>query len=325
MPGLCKYIVTVLLFLAGTFNVYCQEISDDPNTHETHKTHETHETHKTHENLINNYELVCGQCMEMKQKVKSGSKISRLEAEKRLNRFIALNKEIKSLQNVLSENLNSRFIRINQWFATGIRPAALNDKLETPEIDNNLEKYGHLAMREPIIFCPKPHYNYGDSINEAERRRLKKKLFILANVSVPVSYGLRVGFLFGRWGGYISGRSNFGKNDHSYTCKSDRTMENNLVFWGTGRARRSNMSVCAGVVFEAVKWLDIYAGAGYGFRKMYFEDIEKKWAIVSDLSHTGVSAEAGVVLTWKRLALSAGISTVQFRNVSADFGIGISF
>ena len=85
-------------------------------------------------------------------------------------------------------------------------------------------------------------------------------------------------------------------------------MENGSKIWPTGNEKRSNLMVGGGVLAGATKWLTIYAGAGYGARKLAWEDIAGNWALVSDWSHTGMAVEFGAAssgiivraLAWKK-------------------------
>lgn len=72
-------------------------------------------------------------------------------------------------------------------------------------------------------------------------------------------------------------------------------------------------------------WLAFNAGIGYGCRKMAWEDVAGNWALVSDWSHSGMAAELGAVVSVRKLALSAGISTVAFRTAAFTCGVGVKF
>lgn len=83
--------------------------------------------------------------------------------------------------------------------------------------------------------------------------------------------------------------------------------------------------VSGGVLAGATKWLTVYAGAGYGFRKLAWEDVAGNWAAVSDWSRSGFAAECGLIVSWRRLAVSAGVSTISFRTASFTCGVGLRF
>lgn len=80
-----------------------------------------------------------------------------------------------------------------------------------------------------------------------------------------------------------------------------------------------------GVLVKAVRWLDVYAGAGYGWRSLYWQDIDGRWVQVDDWSHRGLSVEAGAILLYRRLAFSAGLSSISFKTAAFTMGVGLKF
>jgi opacity protein-like surface antigen len=151
-------------------------------------------------------------------------------------------------------------------------------------------------------------------------------IFILASIAAPdMAYGLMAGYKHRNWGGYLAFRSSFTSCKTSYSCASDGSMENGSKIWPTGNEKRSNLMVGGGVLAGATKWLTIYAGAGYGARKLAWEDVAGNWALVSDWSHAGMAVECGAVVSVRKLALSAGISTVAFRTAAFTCGLGVRF
>ena len=151
-------------------------------------------------------------------------------------------------------------------------------------------------------------------------------ILLLAEFSVPsMSYGIRAGIMGPCFGGYASFRSGFRPSDFDYACLSDGTMPDGGTFWPGVSARTSAMSVYAGLLVQTVPWLTAYAGAGYGRTSQMWQDVDGRWAQVSDLSFEGPSAEAGAILTWKMLAFSAGFSTVSFKTLDFAIGLGLRF
>ena len=84
-------------------------------------------------------------------------------------------------------------------------------------------------------------------------------------------------------------------------------------------------SLTAGAIFPTVGNLSIYAGAGTGRWTLTWMDIDSEWAKVADLSHKGIAAEAGIVAGWKFLVFSAGVTTVKFKTLQANVGVGVRF
>ena len=85
------------------------------------------------------------------------------------------------------------------------------------------------------------------------------------------------------------------------------------------------LSATGGALWHPMIWLTLYAGAGYGWRSLCWEDVSGNWAQVSDVSYRGVAADFGAVFNIDRFALSAGVSTIAFRRLDFSFGIGCYF
>lgn len=54
-------------------------------------------------------------------------------------------------------------------------------------------------------------------------------------------------------------------------------------------------------------------------------DMDGNWANVSNLSFRGIAAEAGITANLRLLAFSAGVTTVKFKTIQVNLGVGIRF
>ena len=70
-------------------------------------------------------------------------------------------------------------------------------------------------------------------------------------------------------------------------------------------------------------WLYGYAGAGYGYADVWWEDYFGEWMRVTDLSAKGIAAEGGLIFKVGPVSLSAGVSTTAFKYSELEVGIGI--
>lgn len=243
------------------------------------------------------YEDLCGQCMDLKAKVGAGEEVSREEAQSLIDSFLNMNKALKSHESEMSAAQQRRFASIGEWFTTGVRPVAAVGDVDGSETRPDVTEASKLG-----------------------------NVFLLASLAAPdMAYGLMAGYQHKRWGGYLAFRSSFTSCKTSYSCASDGSMENGSKIWPTGNEKRSNLMVSGGVLAGATKWLTVYAGAGYGFRKLAWEDVAGDWAAVSDWSRSGFAAECGLIVSWRRLAVSAGVSTISFRTASFTCGVGLRF
>lgn len=69
----------------------------------------------------------------------------------------------------------------------------------------------------------------------------------------------------------------------------------------------------------------LYAGAGYGCRELYWQDIENRWARVTDRSWKGLVPEAGAVFVRNCLFISAGVSVLCFAHLDLEIAAGLRF
>lgn len=81
----------------------------------------------------------------------------------------------------------------------------------------------------------------------------------------------------------------------------------------------------AGAMFPVIKNLSFFAGVGAGKCSLSWMDMDGNWANVSNLSFRGIAAEAGITANWRLLAFSAGVTTVKFKTIQVNLGVGIRF
>ena len=152
----------------------------------------------------------------------------------------------------------------------------------------------------------------------------RTRYLVLAQAVVPgVSYGAMVGVVR-KAGIYVRFDSNFHRRDTDYSCPSDGQASYGQI-WTTGRSEVVRFAAAGGALWHPVSWLTLYAGAGYGWRNLCWEDISGNWGRVSDASHHGVAADLGAVFSIDRFALSAGVTTIGFGRFDAMLGLGIFF
>lgn len=265
---------------------------------------QTSESETPHpEALLTRYELLCSDCLELKSRVAEGFPVSRQEASGLISEFVDMNRRLKTMTDSMSTLQKSRFEMINRWFSSGIKPSALTHEPFSYSICSI--RCDSLKYSSGICVCG--HSGTSERPSSAGRA----KIYAMADISVPLSYGLMLGIRDARgyrnWGGYVRFRSSFIFTDTSYSYFSDGTLDGGAPFWGNGSSLRSNLMVAGGVLYGVAGWLDIYAGAGYGFRRHCRQDIDGAWATVSDVSHQGLAAEAGVIVSWKAICAGVGV------------------
>ena len=164
-----------------------------------------------------------------------------------------------------------------------------------------------------------------DSIALTMRRPRLSGLTVSGVFSYPdYSAGVAVDYVRRHWGGYLMAVSNSENPDSSYDCLSDGTTSDGYI-WTSGLSRVSVRRLSAGVIFRPWRWLDFRAGAGYGFRTLLWEDTSSLWANVSDISVSGVVADAGLRFNVSHISLSVNVSTIAFRTCHLTVGVGYRF
>lgn len=277
---------------------------------------------------LDRYEYLCAQCMDIKSKAAAGENVSRSVIESLIDSFLAHNKDLKDCEGEMTATQRHRFAEIGKWFSTGTKPRTFTDLpsmpdtllsslvLSIPAPESFIADVGSVGCRS-VVCCSEAESAAGKSRGD---------VFILATFAAPdYSYGLMVGYVPKRVGAYVGFRSNFVAEDTSYSCNSDGTLSSGWIIWPSGQQCQSNLAITGGLLINTTSWLAFQIGAGYGYRKMSWEDIDGQWALVSDWSHSGFAAECGALLSWRNLALYAGVSTVAFRTATFTCGLGVRF
>ena len=148
-------------------------------------------------------------------------------------------------------------------------------------------------------------------------------LFLAQAVVPDLSFGAMAGVMR-QAGIYARFDSNFRRGNADYSCNSHGEAPYGQI-WTSGRSFLSRFSVSGGVIWHPIAWLSAYAGAGYGERSLYWEDIAGSWAMVSDASCRSIAADLGVVFNLDHFVISAAVNTIAFHRFDGCLGIGIFF
>lgn len=138
------------------------------------------------------------------------------------------------------------------------------------------------------------------------------------------AWGVMVSGMPGRFGGYVSIRSNFVSCRPDYQCRSDGTTDFGFI-WATGRTHGSRLSLSCGGMVRLADFLRLHVGVGFGDVSVLWEDSTGDWARVSDLSARGLLVDSGLLFDLGRFAVMAGVSSVGIKDWSALMGVGLSF
>ena len=271
---------------------------------------------------LDRYEYMCSKCLELRTRLDGGEQVSREEAEATIDLFLAINKRLKACESDMNARQRQRFKDVGEWFTTGkriVRPHVL------PFIACSIPAVTVSSMRVDSLLIPAVSGAVMPLLQPSQPN-LSCRYHLVAEISVPdLSCGLRFGTTWRGWGGYVSFRSNFVTGNADYECLSDGSLSNGSHFWAGGGKRTCNMTAAAGLLMSATDWLSVYAGAGYGWRYLQWQDVDGKWAEVSDYSCRGPAFETGMIFSYRRLAFSAGVSSISFKTAALTAGIGLKF
>lgn len=94
----------------------------------------------------------------------------------------------------------------------------------------------------------------------------------------------------------------------------------------TGKTRHSDFTVTAGAAHRLTSSLVLFEGLGYGRVATAWQLGESEgggYALNDGLTHKGVSGEAGLLCSYKRLCVSASVITIAGKQWQGSVGIGI--
>lgn len=141
------------------------------------------------------------------------------------------------------------------------------------------------------------------------------------------SFGL-MAVLMRRMGVFVHLQSDFGSTGKTVAhCDKDgyTDSEGTLPYY-TGATRDANYTVTAGLTQSLGGKAALFCGAGYGSTRTAWQLAESEgggYAVNDGLTHKGLAAEAGGIITFGRLSVSASIITVAGKQWQGTIGIGI--
>lgn len=277
---------------------------------------------------LDRYEQFTEQCIDLRQRSLAGEPIEVAEINALLSQLSSLRTTLQDAAGQMTASQRSRFDQIKQRYAEAFGLDSKTDKAtdQTMEIvepadsvqeepqDSSPELYEVIeevapVQEETVVAVPsRPAFHAG----------------VIAYCAAPtVRPGLMLRFDIGRSGLYLKG-SLWPVPQAAYFCKSDGTAGNGFI-WTTGQEKAGAWSLSGGATLRIVKPLRLYAGGGYGSDTVLWEDASGKWAKVSDISHSGLCADAGLLLDLGHFAIMAGATTLSFRTLGFEVGAGIIF
>lgn len=165
------------------------------------------------------------------------------------------------------------------------------------------------------------------------------KSFILAEYGYGFAPQHSAGITFGQCygyttiGWYVSVRTNLSlKQDDGLSCGQGGYLEDGVLPFYSGNTKNNHIMANAGMLLDFLSigvWpnyksnmLALYAGVGYGQRYQLWETTDHQWITYQPTAYKGVSAECGLLASFKGFTLMAGVSTINFKYMEVEAGIG---
>jgi len=153
------------------------------------------------------------------------------------------------------------------------------------------------------------------------------------SVAPQLSYGAMIGQMYKGIGWYVSGRSNFQFNAPAeLACDKQGYIDGERPFY-TGNTSTTHYIINAGFMMNVLEkttknkfnTLGFYLGGGYGKRELQWETTDGLWVKYAPTSHTGFSGNIGVFGSLYGVTLNVGVSTINFKYMEIEAGIGFMF
>ena len=174
-------------------------------------------------------------------------------------------------------------------------------------------------------------YKLALQLETPDSKKTRTMVMPVVGIGSTSSYGLMVGVVK-KWGWYLKAKYDFKSLETTAECDGEGNNLSGTPMWFTGETASSRMAITTGVMRRVAKPLYLYAGVGYGYKKLAWEMAEGEsgtnsdlWAENTDESYSGVEADLGLVLRTGNVAFTAGVQSNSFKYFEATVGIGIMF
>lgn len=214
-----------------------------------------------YDKALDKYAYICDRCVEMRAKVESGQSIQMESLGSLMAELSSLRKTLSNASGKMSAAQTARFEAIKVRYLQGMM--AFGKKPDRPKFIS-IQKIS--PVTEPVEVTSKTRQAVSlrwlvDPVEPQARRpelvaqRLEGKkqhrkeglrLAVLADAGIfpTPSYGAMAVATWKGIGAYVNYRSDFRKNEYSYTCTSDGDTEYGRI-WTTGKSRADRTMITA--------------------------------------------------------------------------------
>ncbi len=151
--------------------------------------------------------------------------------------------------------------------------------------------------------------------------------FAILNAGYSLDSGFNMGLTFGQlgsigWYGKVMTTLSMPKSTE-YECDENGYVDGTLPAYSGASAKFKAYGV-AGATIRLGAPVYLNAGVGYGLRKYAWETLDGKWVKNMGGSYSGVAVDAGLIVKFGKLAISAG-ATYLSKSVDFCAGVGVVF
>lgn len=202
-----------------------------------------------------------------------------------------------------------------------IHPRYFTEKVEFSRYGIDQLQGGTVYLLIVDNLPPEPVNNSNENkINDI----LKHKTFILPefgySFSPQFSAGIMVGGVYKKIGWYLKSRVGFSFQSEDAT--SDSSMRD---FFLSGDVRKKMVIGIGGITIRIPRDLCLNIGGGYGSRSLLYGTLDKKWIKNTDFSYDGLAADISLLYLMKHFSIDVGISTISFKQLDVEIGVGFNF
>lgn len=156
----------------------------------------------------------------------------------------------------------------------------------------------------------------------------KQRTLVMGEIGYHPShttFGAMVGVVT-KHGAYLRFRSDFGSVSAELECDDTGMLPTGETpYYKEGATSKAALSITGGYLCRFFKPLYGYIGAGYGQRTLAWETTDGVFAENTDHSASGLASEIGLIGKFKKVGLSVGCHTINFKHVELSAGIGLFF
>lgn len=282
-----------------------------------------------YDKALDKYAYICERCVEMRDRARSGKGVSEESLRSMLEELAALRRTLSGASGRMSAAQLARFEEIKARYRQG---------MSSPDSDGvgrpgrrgfvPLPKIGEIPLPvvEPVEASSTLRGTSTGSVTGKGGASAGLEVTVLADAGIfpTTSYGAAAVVTWNGIGAYAGFRSNFRKNEYSYTCTSDGSTEYGRV-WATGKVRQSRSVATAGFAMWVSRHFGFRLGAGLTSYTRCWEDVSGQWAKVEDKSFNGLAADGGIFLTFKPFVFSVGVTSDFSGHADLQFGVGVRF